>query len=114
LEEVVYSWCSFFSTKGEFASLMDLVEEGSLEELFLAEVKENEIAGKSVGKAKAIAFAFSKDALVLQKLEKVCQSFSLDEVDDCYFEKNGDEFILKGVRYPESEVQEEILINKLL
>ncbi len=114
MEEVIYSWCSLFSTKEEFAALIELVENASLEELFIAEVKENEIAGKSVGKAKAIGFGFSKDKDALHKLEKVCQSFSLDEVDDKYFEKNGDEFILKGVIYPETEEQEEILINKLL
>ncbi len=111
---MIYSWCSLFSTKEEFTALITLVEDASLDELFIAEIKETEIAGKSVGKAKAIGFGFSKDKDVLYKLEKVCQSFSLDEVDDKYFERNGDEFILKGVVYPESEVQEELLINKLL
>ena len=114
MEEVVYSWCSLFSTKEEFAALIDLVECGSLEELFVAEVKDKKIAGKEVANAKAISFSFSKDEATLEKLEKVCQSFSLDEVDDKYFERNDDEFILKGVSYPESEEQEEILINKLL
>ena len=114
MEEVIYSWCSLFSTKNEFAALIDLVEEGSLEELFIAEVKEREIAGQEVANAKLVGFSFSKDEKVLQKLEKVCPSFCLDEVDDKYFEQNGDEFILKGVTYPESEEQEEIIINKLL
>jgi len=93
---------------------MKLVEEGLLEELFIAEVKDNEIAGKNVKDAKLISFSFSKDKDILEKLETVCQSFSLDEIDDSYFEKNEDEFILKGVNYPESEEQEEMIINKLL
>ena len=114
MEEVIYSWCSFFSTKKEFAALIGLVEEGSLEELFVAEVKDSHIAGKDVANAKLISFSFSKDEKVLQKLEKVCLSFCLDDVADKYFEQNGDEFILKGVTYPESEEQEEIIINKLL
>ena len=93
---------------------MKLVEDGSLEELFIAEVQDSEIAGKHVGKAKLISFSFSKDENVLVQLEKVCQSFSLDEIADSYFERNNDEFILKGVLYPESEKQEEMIINKLL
>jgi len=114
LEEVVYAWCTLFSKKEEFTALMTLVEEGALEELFIAEVKESEIAGHDVKEAKVISFSFSKDKNILEKLEKICFSFSLDEVDDDYFEKNGEEFILQGITYPESQQQEETIINKLL
>jgi hypothetical protein len=93
---------------------MKLVEDGSLEELFIAELKESEVAVENVGDAKLISFSFSKGQRALETLTQVCQSFSLDEVDDSYFERDGDEFILKGVNYPESEQQEEMIINKLL
>ena len=112
--EVIYSWCSVVSTKKEFAALIDLVENGSLEEFFITQTLEDEVAGHKVGKDKALVFSFSKKEKVLKSLEKITQSFSLDSVDDKYFDEKDEEFTLKGVSYPESQDQEETIINKLL
>ena len=111
--QIIYSWASVVSTKKEFSALIDLVEKGSLEEFFITETVEEEVAGKTVGKGKVLVFSFSKSESVLSKLENIALSFSLDEVEDNYFDELEDEFTLKGVYYPESQAQEEAVINKL-
>ena len=111
--QIIYSWVSVVSTKKEFSALIDLVEKGALEEFFITETVEDEIAGKTVGKGNVLVFSFSKKENVLYKLKKIALSFSLDEVEDEYFDENDDEFTLKGVSYPESQAQEEAVINKL-
>jgi len=113
LDEIVYSWASVVSTKKEFSALVDLVEDGTLEEFFITQTVEEEVAGRVVGKEKVLVFSFSKNESVLSKLEKIALSFSLDEVEDKYFDEDQEEFTLKGVSYPESQGQEEAVINKL-
>ena len=113
MDEIVYSWASVVSTKKEFSALIDLVENGALEEFFITETIANEIAGKTVGKGKVLVFSFSKSEEVLSKLESIALSFSLDDVEDKYFNECDEEYTLKGVSYPESQGQEEAVINKL-
>jgi len=113
LDEIVYSWVSVVSTKKEFSTFIDLVEDGTLEEFFIAQTIEEEVAGKIVGKDKVLIFSFSKSEAVLSKLENIALSFSLDDVEDKYFNECEEEFTLKGISYPESQAQEEAVINKL-
>lgn len=110
----VFTWLSSISTKAEFSALMSLVENGSLEEMFIAQTTQKSVAGKEFGNKKALVFSFSKDKSILGKLEEIATTFSLDDVEDDYFEEIDGEYTLKGVLYPASSDQEEKIINKLL
>lgn len=109
----LYTFLTQISTKEELSELIALVEEGSLEELFIAKTEEEGVAGEEWGKDLALVFSFSTEKKLKERLEKVSPTLFLDDLDEIFFEEKDGEFTLKGVFYPESELQEEEIIKQL-
>jgi hypothetical protein len=110
----LYSWLNAISTREEFSALVALVEEGVLEELFIAQSLDVGVAGTDWTVGKPLIFSFSNLQDVKQTLEDISACVNLDSVDESYFNVIEDTYILKSVFYPESEAQEEQIIALLV
>jgi len=110
----LYTWLNAISTRDQFSSLVALVEEGVLEELFIAQSLDVGVAGTDWAVGKPLIFSFSNSQDVKQTLEEISACVNLDSIDESYFEVIEDTYILKSVFYPESEAQEEQIIALLV
>jgi len=109
----LYTWLSPISTREEFIALITLVEEGSLEELFIAQSLDAGVAGQEWKVGQILVFSFSRSKDVQEKLEAVSPCINMDDVDESFFEEVEGVYILKSVFYPESDAQEEQIIAQL-
>lgn len=110
----LYTWLNAISTREQFSSLVAMVEEGALEELFIAQSLDVGVAGTDWAVGKPLIFSFSRSQEVKESLEKISACVNLDNVDESYFEVIEDTYILKSVFYPDSEAQEEQIIALLV
>lgn len=110
----VYTWLSAISTKAELISLVSLVEEGTLEELFVAQCLDKDVAGQPWKVGQIIVFSFSASKEVESKLQAIASSINLDILGEEYFEVIDDVYMLKSVLFPEAEAQEEQIIAQLV
>jgi len=109
----VYTWLNPISTRDEFIALIGLVEDGSLEELFIAQSSDAGVAGQDWKVGQILVFSFSASKDVEEKLQAVSNCINLDDVEENYFEEVEGVYILKSVFYPESDPQEEQIIAQL-
>lgn len=107
-----FAWITPIRTAKEFSALMSLVEEGILEELFIAKTVQESVAAQAWEAGLPLVFSFSEHDCK-ETLNFIAPTHFLDEIDDIYFEEIEGEFILKGVFYPESQVQEDAIIKQL-
>ena len=110
----VYTWLSAVSTKQELIEMIALVEDGSLEELFVAQCVDLGVAGKEWPVGQVLVFSFSASKDIESKLQSISTCINLDTLDESYFEQVDDVYILKSVFYPESDAQEEQIIALLV
>jgi hypothetical protein len=110
----LYTWLNAISTREQFVALVSLVEEGVLEELFIAQSLDVGVAGTDWPVGKPLIFSFSHSYDVKQRLEEISACVNLDDVDENYFEVIEDTYIVKSVFYPDSEAQEEQIIALLV
>lgn len=110
----LYTWLNAISTREQFSSLVALVEEGVLEELFIAQSLDASVAGTDWAVGKPLIFSFSNSHDVKKVLDDISACVNLDSVDESHFEVIEDTYILKSVFYPESEAQEEQIIALLV
>jgi hypothetical protein len=110
----LFTWLNAISTRDQFSALVDLVEEGVLEELFIAQSLDVGVAGTDWAVGKPLIFSFSHSQDVKQTLEDISSCINLDNVDESYFEVIEGTYVLKSVFYPESEAQEEQIIALLV
>ena len=109
----LYTWLSPISTREEFIALISLVEEGSLEELFIAQSLDAGVAGQKWKVGQILVFSFSASKDVEKRLQSISACINLDDVDERFFEEIDGVYILKSVFYPESDPQEEQIIAQL-
>lgn len=109
----VDTWLSAINTKEELIALITLVEEGSLEELFVAQCVDRDVAGQDWPVGQVLVFSFSTSQDIEQKLQEISSCINLDTLDEKYFEIVEGDYMLKYVFYPESEPQEEQIIAHL-
>ncbi len=109
----VDTWLSAVSTKEELMTLISMVEEGSLEELFVAQCLDTGVAGQKWPVGQVLVFSFSTLKEIEQKLQTVSECINLDTLDESYFDIVEGDYMLKSVFYPESESQEEQIIAHL-
>lgn len=108
----LFAWLTPIHTAKEFSALMSLVEEGTLEELFIAKTAQAGVAGEAWEAELPLVFSFSEHDCK-DKLNFIAPTRLLDEIDEIYFEEIEGEFTLKGVFYPESQAQEDAIIKQL-
>lgn len=109
----LFTWISAISTKEQFSALISLVEEGSLEEMFIAKSSELGVAAQKWPVSQPLVFSFSASADVKEKLQKISSCIDLDTLNESYFEEIDGVHSLKSVFYPESELEEEKIISQL-
>ncbi len=109
----VYTWLSPISTREEFIALIALVEEGDLQELFIAQSLDAGVAGEDWKVGQILVFSFSSTNEVHEKLQAISKCINLDDVDESYFDEVEGVFVLKSVFYPETDAQEEQIIAQL-
>ena len=109
----VYTWLSSISTKAELIALISLVEDASLEELFVAQSLDQGVAGQKLPVGQVLVFSFSASKDIEKKLQEVSSCINLDTLDESYFEELEGVHILKAVLFPETEAQEEQIIAQL-
>lgn len=109
----VYTWLNPISTKAELTALIALAEEGTIEELFIAQSTDANIIEKNWPVGQILIFSFSASLEAEQHLNKVSTCVNLDTLDDKYFKEVDDVYVLKSVFYPESDDQEEQIIAQL-
>ena len=109
----VYTWVNPISTRAQFVSLISMVEEGILEELFIAQCRDAGVAGQNWKVGQIIVFSFSTSKEVEPKLQEVSQCIDLDTLDESYFDEIDGVYVLKSVFYPQSDPQEEQIIAQL-
>ncbi len=110
----LFTWLTPISTRAELIALIALVEEGVLEELFIAQSRDRGVAGEKWTVGQILVFSFSKREDVKERLQDISASLNLDDVDESCFEEQEGVYILKSVFYPESEAQEEQIIAQLV
>ncbi len=109
----VDTWLSAVNTKDQLIALITLVEEGSLEELFVAQCVDTGVAGQEWPVGQVLVFSFSTSNDIEQKLQAISSCINLDTLDEKYFDVVEGDYMLKHVFYPESEPQEEQIIAHL-
>jgi len=107
------TWVSAIDTKNQLGIFLSLVENGSLEELFIAQCLDAEVAGTSWKVGQIIVFAFSQGEAIKSELDNIAQTWDLDKIEDQYFEEIDGAHALKNVLFPSSEAQEEQIIAQL-
>lgn len=109
----IYTWMNPISTRAEFLSLIAMVEEGTLEELFIAQCRDADVAGQNWKVGQIVVFSFSTSKEVEPKLQEVSNCINLDTLDESYFDEVDGVYVLKSVFYPQSDAQEEQIIAQL-
>ncbi len=109
----VDTWLSAINTKEELIALITMVEEGSLEELFVAQCEDRDVAGQTWPVGQVLVFSFSTTPDIQERLEAISSCINLDTLDEKYFKVVEGDHMLKYVFYPESEAQEEQIIAHL-
>ena len=107
------TWVSGIETKNQLGVLLSLVEKGDLEELFIAQCLDAEVAGTSWKVGQIIVFAFSTGEGVKSQLDEIAETWDLDKIEDKYFEEIDGTHALKNVLFPQSEGEEEQIIAQL-
>ena len=110
----LYTWLNPVSTKAELISLVSMVEEGALEELFVAQCLDRGVAGQEWAAGQIIVFSFSSSKEIEPRLQAVSVPINLDILPEEYFEVVDDVYMLKSVLFPETEAQEEQIIAQLV
>lgn len=107
------TWVSAIETKNQLGTFLSLVEKGDLEELFIAQCLDAEVAGTSWKVGQIIIFAFSQGEGVKSELDNIAQTWDLDKIEDKYFEEIDGTHALKKVLFPQSQGEEEQIIAQL-
>jgi hypothetical protein len=110
----VYSWLSPISTKNELMALIKLVEEGEIEEFFIAQSLDKGVAGESWNAGQILIFSFSSGDDLQHKVEEICPCINMETIPLEFFDEIDGVFTLKWVFYPESDMQEEQIIAQLV
>ena len=110
----VYTWLSPISSKEQLMNLVSMVEEGGLEELFVAQCLDKGVAGQEWPVGQILVFSFSASKEIESKLQSVSSCINLDILDEEYFEVIDDVYMLKSVLFPDNEAQEEQIIAQLV
>ena len=108
-----YTWVCAIDTKNQLGTFLSLVEKGDLQELFIAQCLDAEVAGTSWKVGQIIVFAFSQGEKIKSELDSIAQTWDLDKIEDKYFEEIDGAHALKNVLFPESEGEEEQIIAQL-
>jgi len=108
-----YTWVSAIETKNQLGVFLSLVENASLQELFIAQCLDSEVAGTSWKVGQIIVFAFSEGESIKSELDSIAETWNLDKIEDKYFEEIDGTHALKNVLFPSSEAQEEQIIAQL-
>lgn len=107
------TWVSAIETKNQLGLFLSFVENASLQELFIAQCLDSEVAGTSWKVGQIIVFSFSQGAGVKSELDNIAETWDLDKIDDKYFEEIEGDHALKNVLFPSSEAEEEQIIAQL-
>ncbi|HIC43661.1 MAG TPA: hypothetical protein EYO73_05055, partial [Sulfurimonas sp.] len=99
------TWLSAIETKNQLGIFLSLVEKGDLQELFIAQCLDAEVAGTSWKVGQIIVFAFSEGESVKSQLDEIAETWDLDKIEDSQFEEIDGTHALKNVLFPESEAQ---------
>jgi len=106
-------WVSAIETKNQLGVFLSLVENSSLQELFIAQCLDAEVAGTSWKVGQIIVFAFSEGESIKSELDSIAETWDLDKIKDEYFEEIEGTHALKNVLFPESDAQEQQIIAQL-
>jgi len=107
------TWVSAIDTKNQLGVFLSLVENATLQELFIAQCLDSGVAGTSWKVGQIIVFAFSDGEGVKSELDEIAETWNLDKIEDQYFEEIDGDHALKNVLFPSSESQEEQIIAQL-
>lgn len=110
----VYTWLSPIASKEQLITLVSMVEEGGLEELFVAQCLDKGVAGQQWPVGQILVFSFSASKDIEQKLNAVSSCINLDVLDEKYFAVVDDVYMLKSVLFPDRQEQEEQIIAQLV
>jgi len=108
-----FTWVAAISSKQQLGELLCFVEDGTVEELFIAQCLDSGVAGTSWKVGQIIVFIFTKGEAVKSKLDEIAETWDLDKIEDTYFKEVDGTHALKDVLFPESQAQEEQIIAQL-
>jgi hypothetical protein len=108
-----FTWVAAISTKQQLGELLSFVENGTVEELFIAQCLDSGVAGTSWKVGQIIVFIFTKGTTIKSELDSIAETWDLDKIEDKYFKEVDGTHALKDVLFPESEAQEEQIIAQL-
>jgi len=107
------TWVAAIDTKQQLGEFLSLVESATVEELFIAQCLDSEVAGTSWKVGQIIVFIFTQGEAMKSQLDEIAQTWDLDKIEDKYFEEIDGDHALKNVLFPSSEAQEEQIIAQL-
>lgn len=109
----IRSWAIKIESKNVLNTLITMVQQQELEEIFLCEIAEDSAVGEGFNKGDVIGIVANKKEKATAKLHSLGQCLLLDDLEDDMFDIDEEGAALKGVRYPESEDDELEMLNKL-
>lgn len=109
----IRSWAIKIESKNVLNTLITMVQQQELEEIFLCEVAEDGAVAEGFHKGDIIAIVANKKEKAISKLNSLGLCQLLDDLEDEMFDIDEEGAALKGVRYPESEDDELEMLNKL-
>jgi len=109
----IRSWAIKIASKNVLNTLITMVQNQELEEIFLCEVMQDGAVAKGFVTGDIIGIVSNKKDKATAKLSSLGQNVLLDDLEDDMFDIDEEGAALKGVRYPESEDDELDMLNKL-
>ena len=109
----IRSWAIKIESKNVLNTLITMVQQQELEEIFLCEIAEDNAVVEGFHKGDVIGIVANKKEKATAKLHSLGQCLLLDDLEDDMFDIDEEGAALKGVRYPESEDDELEMLNKL-
>jgi len=107
------TWVAAIDSKQQLGEFLSLVENATVEELFIAQCLDSGVAGTSWKVGQIIVFIFTQGEKMKSRLDEIAQTWDLDKIEDKYFEEIDGDHALKNVLFPSSEAQEEQIIAQL-
>jgi len=102
----IATWAVEVKDKNSLNKMIDKVQKGEIEEIFLCQIAEDDAVIKGLKKGDLITIVSIKDNKLKTPLSKLGKNVLLDDLDDSYFDIDDEGAALKGVIYPESEDDE--------
>jgi len=109
----IATWAVEVKDKNSLNKMIDKVQKGEIEEIFLCQIAENGAVMKDLLKDDLIAIVSLKDNKLKVPLNTLGKNVLLDDLDDSFFVIDDEGAALKGVLYPESEEDELKMLEKL-